>query len=91
MLAGVLLTLFFAWNVSQTFEELEAKHTLLKQHTHFYINSWDVCFKHSVVIVGMFSCCCLFIMLCNGLKMREYKSYWLTDFPLIISWVHAKK
>jgi len=43
--------LFFAWNVSQTFEELEAKqsvviqvYTLLKQYTHFYINSWGVCF-----------------------------------------------
>jgi len=24
--------------------------------------------------------------LCNGLKMSEYELYWLTDFPLIISW-----
>jgi len=27
----------------------------------------------------------------NILKMSEYEVYWLTDFPLIIYWVHAKK
>ena len=34
MLAGVLVTLFFAWNGSQTFEDQEAKwYTVLRQHT----------------------------------------------------------
>ena len=27
----------------------------------------------------------------NGLTMNEYKAYWLTGFPLINSWEHAKK
>ena len=43
VVAGALLTLFFAWNVSQKLKELEKKwYTLLKWHTHFYINSWGV-------------------------------------------------
>jgi len=32
VLAGALLTLFFAWNISQTFEELEAKQSLVIHH-----------------------------------------------------------
>jgi len=38
--------LFFAWNGSQTFEDLEAKQSvmMLRQHTHFYINNWGVRF-----------------------------------------------
>jgi len=31
------------------------------------------------------------ITLRNGLKMSEYEVYWLTDFPLMIYWVRAKK
>jgi len=27
----------------------------------------------------------------NVLKMSEYEAYWLTDFPLIIYWISAKK
>ena len=42
-------------------------------------------------IVEMLSCCSVFIMLCNGLKMSEYEAYCLTDFPLIIGWARAKK
>ena len=55
--------------------------------------------EHSVfsVMAGLiekmlcFSCCYLYIMLCNGLKMSEYEVCWLTDFPLIIYWACAKK
>ena len=31
------------------------------------------------------------IMLCNELKVSECKAYWLTDFPLVVSWACAKK
>ena len=45
MLAGALLTLFFVWNGSQTFEELEAKRSImLRQHTQFYISNWGTHF-----------------------------------------------
>jgi len=27
----------------------------------------------------------------NGLKMSEYKAYWLMGFPLINNWVLARK
>ena len=30
-------------------------------------------------------------MLCYGLKVSEYKVYWLTGFPQINRWVHAEK
>ena len=43
------------------------------------------------LIVEILSCCSPFIMLRNGLKMSEYEVYWLTGFPLIISWACAKK
>ena len=40
--------------------------------------------KSSVgLIIEMLSCCFLFIMLCNGLKMSEYEAYWLMSFLLI--------
>ena len=29
-------------------------------------------------------------MLCDGLKINEYEAYWLTDFPVINIWVHAR-
>ena len=32
MLAGALVTLFFAWNGSQTFEDLEAKRSVMIHH-----------------------------------------------------------
>ena len=32
MLTGLFLTLFFAWNVSQMFKELEAKQSVVKCH-----------------------------------------------------------
>jgi len=32
VLAGELLALFFAWNVSQTFKELKAKGSIVKYH-----------------------------------------------------------
>ena len=42
MQAGVFLMLFFAWNSSQTFEELEVKQSViinrvLRRHTHFLL------------------------------------------------------
>ena len=43
------------------------------------------------LIVEILLSCSLFMTLCNGLKMSEYEAYWLIDFPLIISGVHAKK
>jgi len=40
--AGALLEIFFAWNVSQMFKELEAKQSvMLWRHTHFYINKFN--------------------------------------------------
>jgi len=33
----------------------------------------------------------LCITLRNGLKMREYKVYWLTDFPLIANLLGARQ
>ena len=59
MQAGAL---FFACNVSQKFEELEAKqnvmiHRVLRWHTHFYINIWGVRFDNPAfrisVIAGL--------------------------------------
>ena len=43
------------------------------------------------LIVEILSCYSLFTTLLNGLKMSEYETYWLTDFPLIIYWVCTKK
>ena len=34
MQAGALLVLFFAWNVSQTFKELETKQSIMIHHVH---------------------------------------------------------
>jgi len=49
--AGALLTLFFAWNISQTFKELEAKQSVMIHRvkaTHpLYINNLGVCFDDS--------------------------------------------
>ena len=33
----------------------------------------------------------LFSWIYNGLKISEYKAYWLTDFLVINNWVRAKK
>ena len=38
-----------------------------------------------------FSCCPLFIMLFNGLKISHYEKYPLTDFLLINNYVHVKR
>ena len=54
MVAGVLVPLFFAWNGSQTFEDLEAKRSIMIQ-----------CVKAAHI----YSCCSLFITLHNGLKV----------------------
>ena len=65
MQAGVLLTLFFAWNVSQAFEELEVKRSVvLRRHTHFYINNWetrfdDRAFRNAGLVLEM-----LFMLFC---------------------------
>ena len=42
-----------------------------------------------------FSCCSLFMTLCNGLKMGEYEMYWLTSLlltkqMLTKQWAHLK-
>ena len=31
------------------------------------------------------------LLLRNGLKMSEYKAYWLMNFPLINIWAHVNK
>ena len=44
--------------------------------------------KHSVFSVIAWLIVEMLFMLffvCNGLKVSEYEVYWLTDFPLIIS------
>jgi len=56
VLAGALVTLFFAWNGSQTFEDLEAKrsvmmYAVLRQYTHFYINNWGVHFHDRAICI----------------------------------------
>ena len=33
-----------------------------------------------------FSCCSLFILLCNGQNIAEYKVYWLISVPIINPW-----
>ena len=43
------------------------------------------------LIEEKFSCCYPFITLYDGLRISEYGTYWLTDFPLINDWVHTKK
>ena len=100
MQAGVLLTLFFAWNISQMFEELEAKRTAMIHHVKVTFTSITgalaLTIVHSIfsAMVGLIveiSCCSLFITLRNGLKMSGYEVYWLTDFPLIIYQARAKK
>ena len=94
----VLLTLFFAWNVSQTFEELEAKQSIMIHRikvTHpLFISITGVCtstivhFVFSVIaglIVKMpFTLFSVYKTAYNGLKMNEYKAYWLKDFQIII-------
>ena len=58
--AGVLLALFFAWTVNQTFEELETKRSvMIYRHTHFYTNSlgralWRSCIPY--FYNGWFDC-----------------------------------
>ena len=100
MLAGALLTLFFAWNGSQTFEELEAKQSVMIGTTPIFISitgARALTIVHSIfsmmagLVVESFSCFSLFITLCNRLKMSKYKAYWRTDFPLIIYLARTKK
>ena len=43
-------------------------------------------FKAGLIREAFYAILC-FITLRNKLKMSEYKVYWLTDFPLINSWV----
>ena len=69
------------------------------RHTHFNINNWGAHFENHAfripviarLIVGILFILFYAITLCNGLKMSDYKEYWLTDFPLIIYWVRVKK
>ena len=36
------------------------------------------------LIIGCFPYCCLIIfLLCNGLKVEEYKAYWLKNFLIM--------
>ena len=49
MLAGALVMLFFAWNGSQTFEDLI--YTVLRRHTHFYINNRGMRFHDRAVCI----------------------------------------
>ena len=101
MQAGALFALFFAWNVSQTFEELEAKQSVMIHLVHgdtpTFISITGTCaltIVHSVfsVMAGLIvEMLFMLFSLRNGLKMSEYEACWLTDFPLIIYWVRAKK
>ena len=95
MQAGVLLTLLFAWNGSQTFEGLEAKqsvmiHCVKVTPTFISITGAHILtIVHSVIsVMAILIVEMLFILfsvtLCNGLKMSEYEVCWLMDFPLII-------
>jgi len=60
VLAGVLVMLFFAWNGSQTFEELEVKRSIMIHHdTPTFISITGVCtltIEHSVfsIMAGLF-------------------------------------
>ena len=63
-----------------TFKEVR---TLMIKHSLFFVMAG--------LILVILSCCSLFIMLCNGLKVSEYEAYWLMGFPLIYSWADAKK
>jgi len=71
---------------------------VIKQHTLFFIDNWGACFDDQTLHIFHNDridcrdvlCCSPFIVLCNGLKMGEYKAYWLTDYPLINSWACAK-
>ena len=56
------------------------RHALMIEHTVFTVMAG--------LIVGI-----LFMLfsIYNGLKMSEYKAYWLMGFPLINNWVLARK
>jgi len=85
VLAGALVMLFFAWNGSQRFEDLEAKRSVIIHCvkaqciiTPTFILITGACAFTIVssissvmagLIVDMLSCCSLFITLHNGLKV----------------------
>ena len=93
--AGALQTLFFAWNTVQHIWTTRSETNPWPSNTPTLklINEMRLLtIEHSVYFLlwldwlqGHFSCCSLFITLSNGLKMSEYKAYWLTRFPLINS------
>ena len=81
----MLLALFFAWNVSQTFKELEAKQSIMihcvkaSVHTHFYINNWGVCFDGRAFRISVTAGLIVEVLfklfsVRNGMKIREYKA-----------------
>jgi len=53
VLAGALVMLFFAWNGSQTFEDLEIKRSVMihcvKASHPIYINNWGVRFHDRAI------------------------------------------
>ena len=51
------------------------RHVSIIEHSKFSVMTG--------LIVEAFSCCSLFIMLCNGLKMSEYDAYWLAGFLIV--------
>jgi len=88
MLAEALLTLFYAWNITQCVQSSWKRSVVI--HHHFKSIS-TLTIKHSVfsVIAGLLIKMLFFVY--NGLKMSEYKAYWLMDFLLINNWVRVKK
>ena len=89
VVAGALFKLLFAWNVTQsvwragnihpTVKSITMKQNSMLEHSVFWLNWLQGCFSP-------------FITLFNGLKMSEYKVYWLTDFGALIAWhMHSKK
>ena len=82
MQAGGILTLFFAWNGSQTFEELGSVMIHRVEETHPLLGR-ALTIVHSVfsIMAGLFVE--MFFMLFsvyNGLKMSEYEVYWQQIF-----------
>ena len=67
----------------------------------FKTNGWGTCFNNQILSDfcngwidyrdAFHAVLCLYVSLCNGLKISEYEVYWLTDFLLINSWARANK
>ena len=100
-LAGVSLILFYAWNVVLHVQRArsEMKHSDTQWLSHTPTFKWmngkcTLTIKHSVfsVMSGLIvEILFMLFFVHNGLKMSEYKAYWIMGFPLIYSWARTKK